>query len=192
MSGTTPSSAAISKIKTFDDIIIWNMINEEFEERILDTKNYRLSSVRWVLFDKDKKIAIIYSHQEQYYKLPGGWIEDGEETELAMKRECKEETGANIVVGKYIWTIVEQSKAGKVIQYNRWFIAEVEGEVWDTELTQEEQERKFALHWMNINEAIELMTKNSPTSYRWRFMQERDLSFLEVAKEFISQRDETF
>jgi 8-oxo-dGTP pyrophosphatase MutT (NUDIX family) len=101
-----------------------------------------------------------------------------------MEREGKEETGADIEVLQYIWTIVEQSKSGKVIQHNRWFTAKVV-RLWTAELTEEEIERKFELHWMDMDKAIELMKKNEPITYRWSFMQARDLQFLQIAKEFL-------
>jgi len=46
------------------------MTNEEFEDRILDVKNYRKSSVRGVILNAEKKVAIIYSAKENYCKLP--------------------------------------------------------------------------------------------------------------------------
>ena len=185
MSINGPSHEPVTNANTFGDVIIWVMTNEEFEDRILDVKNYRKSSVRAIISNAEKKVAIIYSAKENYCKLPWWWVEDGESNECAMEREGEEETGAKIKVGKYMWTIVEQNKAGKVIQYNRWYLAEVVGEIWATKLTQEEQERKFELYRMDIDEAIALIKKTSATSYRWRFMQERDIQFLQEARKII-------
>ncbi len=184
MNLNTPDFHPNTHVNNFEDRVITTMVNDGFEERILDTKNYRQSSVRWVISNGRNQIAIIYSSKENYYKLPGGWIEDGEKNEIAMKREWKEETGADIIVGQYIWTIEEQSKSGKVIQYNRWYLAEVIWDVWEVELTAEEIERKFELLRLTLDEAIDVFTKNSPMTYRWNFMQTRDLRFLQEAKKF--------
>lgn len=186
MNLNTLGNEPATNVNSFEEKIIWIMTNEQFEERILDTKNYRTDAVRGVILNNDGKVAIIHSRAEQYYKLPGWWVETGENTYVAMIREWKEETGADIVVWTYIWTIIEQSKTGKIIQHNRWFVAKVIWDIWTAELTDEEVERKFEVLRLTINEAIELMKNHSPISYRWEFMQTRDLKFLEEATMLIS------
>lgn len=42
---------------------------------------------------KDRKIAMVYSKKYNYYKFPGGGIENGECMEDALIREVLEETG---------------------------------------------------------------------------------------------------
>jgi 8-oxo-dGTP diphosphatase len=171
---------------TMQETILAIITNEEFTERVSDTKNYRKVSVRGVIFDDKKNVAIIYSSKENYYKLPGGWVEEGESDEVALQRECREEAGVDIIMETLLWTIIEQDKAGEIIQENRWYIATVTWKQWAPNLTDEEQKRKFELHRMDIDEAISLMKENSPISYRWRFMQARDVQFLQTAKQIIT------
>lgn len=188
----TPSSyieenntAPQSKPSEFADIVLWKMTNTLFEDRIFDTPNYRPISVRGVILDQEKNVAIIYSPKEHYYKLPGGWVEPGESNEIAIWRESKEEAWVVIAIQKYIWTIIEQSKSEKIIQKNRCFIVKVVREKGTPELTEEEIERKFELHRLDIDEAIDRMTKQAPSTYRWTFMQERDLQFLQEARKYM-------
>ena len=185
MNINSPSNEPAIHANIFEDMIIWVMTNEEFEDRILDVKNYRKSSVRGVILNAEKKVAIIYSAKENYCKLPWWWVEDGETDDVALQRESNEEAGVEVIIWSSLWTIVEQNNAGEIIQHSRWYLAEVVGEVWITNLTEAEQERKFELQRMNIDDAITLFKKTSPISYRWRFMQERDIQFLQEARKYI-------
>ena len=65
----------------------------------IDLKNYKENgtvgkrpSVRGIII-KDGKIAMMYSLKYDYYKLPGGGIEEGEELRDTLVREVKEESG---------------------------------------------------------------------------------------------------
>lgn len=164
------------------ELILWVMTNEAFADRVLDIKNYKKTAVRGVILDQENKVAIIYSPKEHYYKLPGGWVEEGESVDIALQRECKEEIGVDIEKQLSIGTVVEQNTAGEILQKNIGYCAHVVGEKWTNALTDVEQERKFEVQRKDIHEAIDLMTKNSPTSYRWTFMQTRDLKFLQEAQ----------
>ena len=64
---------------------------------VMDKKNYiengtvgRRPSVRGIII-KDEKIAMMHSLKYDYYKLPGGGIEDGDQLEDTLIREVKEE-----------------------------------------------------------------------------------------------------
>ena len=66
-------------------------------------------AVRTFIFDKNKVIAIRYSTNDEikdYYDIPGGKIEDGETNEEASIRECKEETGIEIISQKLIGNLI--------------------------------------------------------------------------------------
>ena len=66
---------------------------------VIDKKNYkengtvgRRPSVRGIVI-KDGKIAMMHSLKYDYYKLPGGGIEEGEQLEDTLIREVREESG---------------------------------------------------------------------------------------------------
>lgn len=63
-----------------------------------------LNRVRAIIIKDGKLLTIKRSKQDSvYFVFPGGGVEQGEDLETAMKRECKEELGIEIkVIENYI------------------------------------------------------------------------------------------
>jgi len=59
-----------------------------------------------ILFDETKRILVSdeFIRGDYFTKFPGGGLEIGEGTRDCLKREFKEETGLDVVVGKHIYT----------------------------------------------------------------------------------------
>ncbi|WP_028520526.1 NUDIX domain-containing protein [Ruminococcus flavefaciens] len=55
-------------------------------------KRYNRPSVRGIIIN-NKKVAMVYSRKFDYYKFPGGGIENNEAHIETLKREMSEETG---------------------------------------------------------------------------------------------------
>ena len=62
---------------------------EEFE----DKSNIRLREAVRAIVLRNGKIAILYVSKENYHKLPGGGIEQGENLQEALEREIMEGEG---------------------------------------------------------------------------------------------------
>ena len=76
-----------------------------------EVKKYRVREAgRAVVVDENGMIALLHVTKENYYKLPGGGIEDTEDKMIALKRECKEEIGCDVEVIGEVGTIVEYRK----------------------------------------------------------------------------------
>ena len=59
---------------------------------------YRLRpSARAVLFDDTSRVALMHVVSDNYYKLPGGGIDEGEDIHTGLKRELLEEVGAKSI-----------------------------------------------------------------------------------------------
>lgn len=59
-----------------------------------------------ILFDEKKRILLSdeFIRGDYFTKFPGGGLEFGEGTRDCLKREFKEETGLDVIVGKHIYT----------------------------------------------------------------------------------------
>ena len=84
---------------------------------------YKRPSVRGIII-KNNKVAMVYSRKFDYYKFPGGGIENGEDHITTLKRELTEETGLTISEN----TITEYGSALR-IQKSRF----VENEIFEQE-----------------------------------------------------------
>lgn len=70
----------------------------------IDTKDYDpngkafvRSSVRGIII-RDGKVAMVHSLKYDYYKFPGGGMEDGESLEESLLREVAEESGLQVIL----------------------------------------------------------------------------------------------
>jgi 8-oxo-dGTP diphosphatase len=72
---------------------------------------------------KDKKILLLHRIKTDWYELPGGKIEEGETSEVAAKRELKEELQCDIIILRKIghMDFVENAYT---MGYT-WFLAEI-------------------------------------------------------------------
>ncbi len=131
----------------------------------IDKKNYiengtigRRPSVRGIVI-KNGKIAMMHSLKYDYYKLPGGGIEEGERLEDTLIREVREESG--LVVKKDSikeFGYVRRIEKGKIedifIQENFYFLCDVEESVQTQELDDYEEEEQFTLEYVTPEQAI--------------------------------------
>lgn len=131
----------------------------------IDFKNYkeggtigRRPSVRGIII-KDGKIAMIHSLKYDYYKLPGGGMEEGEEYIETLIREVKEETGLVVVKDSikefgYVKRIEKGRYEDIFIQENFYYTCEVEDEPQSQELDDSEEEEEFILEFVEPEVAI--------------------------------------
>ena len=131
----------------------------------IDKKNYkengtigRRPSVRGIII-KDGKIAMIHSLKYDYYKLPGGGIEEGEAYQETLIREVKEESGL-VVNPESIreFGYVRRIEKGKIedifIQDNYYYLCEAE-EITEQKLDDYEEEEEFTLEYVFPKHAME-------------------------------------
>lgn len=132
---------------------------------VIDKKNYiengtvgRRPSVRGIII-KDGKIAMMHSLKYDYYKLPGGGIEEGEQLEDTLIREVREESG--LVVKKDSikeFGYVRRIEKGKIedifVQENFYYLCDVEETVISQELDDYEEEELFTLEYVSPKLAI--------------------------------------
>ena len=133
----------------------------------LDKKNYdangkvgRRPSVRGIIIS-DGRVAMMHSLKYDYYKLPGGGIEEGESLEETLVREVREESG--LVVKRdtikefgYVRRIEKGRYEDIFIQENFYFLCEVEERIEAQKLDDYEEEERFVLEFVTPEHAIEV------------------------------------
>lgn len=132
---------------------------------VIDKKNYiengtigRRPSVRGIII-KDGKIAIMHSLKYDYYKLPGGGIEEGEQLEDTLIREVREESGLVVKPDSIKeFGYVRRIEKGKIedifVQENFYYLCDVEETAQAQELDDYEEEEYFTLEYVTPEHAI--------------------------------------
>jgi 8-oxo-dGTP diphosphatase len=121
-------------------------------------------------------IAIIHVKKENYYKLPGGGIEAGENHQVAGRRETMEEIGCRVKMSKRCLAIVEEWR-NDLHQISYCYVTHVLEDTGATSLTQEEIDEGLEHRWVHVNAAIKLIKEAKPASILGSPIKERDLYF---------------
>lgn len=152
-----------------------------------EVKSYRTrEAVRAIVLDEEDNVALLYVANEDYYKLPGGGIEEGEDKDLALERECLEEIGCKVEVFKEVGEIVEYRKIFELKQISFCYLAKLVGEKGQTSFTKEEEEKGFKQVWLPIDKALEKVKQNNSTSVEGRdYIVPRDTIFLQEASKIL-------
>ena len=156
----------------------------------LDSKDYDESievicrpSARGIIV-RDGKVAMVHSAMYDYYKFPGGGIEEGESPLEAMIREVKEESGLEVIPESIrefgnVHRRSRTAKGGLFIQDNFYFICASENDVGNTNLDDYENEEGFALEFVAPEIAIE-RNRHCPYESKMPLMLEREARVLEL------------
>ena len=156
----------------------------------IDKKDYNHCTHRFVrnsarsIIIRDGKIAMIHSLKYDYYKFPGGGIEEGESPVEAMIRETREEAGLIVVpdtVKEYGLVHRAQRSVIKTdevfIQDNYYYLCDAEGGIAEQDLDDYEKEEGFTLEFVDPHYAIGNNRKVTDRPYEMMF--EREARVLE-------------
>ena len=149
------------------------------------THTYTRDSARSIII-RDGKAAMIHSLKYNYYKFPGGGIENGESPEQAMIRETREEAGLVVIpetVREYgmVHRIQRSTKDPTecFVQDNYYFLCDVLPRTVSQDLDRYEALESYRLEFVNADTAIRANrnVKNSPHN---GVMFEREARILEM------------
>lgn len=143
----------------------------------------RKFSARGVVFDENNNVALLPATAHNYYKLPGGGLDDGEDQVEAFRRECAEEIGTDVEVIKELGDVIEYRDEKLCIQTSHCYMARAVGDRQKPVFTERESKNGFKeAVWVSLDKAIELMESSSTENYFAKFIVERDLFILKKVK----------
>lgn len=145
-----------------------------------------------VIFDKDLHIALIGNKVNEFFLLPGGGIEEGEEIIDGIKRECKEETGCDVSILGLIGSAEDFRARDSKHCISYGYFAEVVS-MGNRNLTESEKDIGAYVKWVPINDAIQIFIEQEKQVkignvkfYNTCFNILRDSLFIRLAKDLIS------
>ena len=116
--------------------------------------SYTRRAARAILFNAAGQVAVMHFAATGSYKLPGGGIDEGEDTIAALHREIREETGYKITDIKELGEVIEYRYFCGMHQVSYCYTATATQFV-GTQLTQKEQDGGMELQWFDtIPQAI--------------------------------------
>ena len=156
----------------------------------IDTKDYDPNgkafvrpSVRGIII-RDGKVAMVHSLKYDYYKFPGGGMEDGESLEESLLREVVEESGLQVIppsILEYglVHRVQKGQKEAMFIQDNYYFLCDVEEIVGSQKLDDYEAEERFTLEYVDPIHAIRI-NREVDHGPKDQIMLEREARILEM------------
>lgn len=148
------------------------------EGKKLDIKYKTRNAVRAIIFNDNNEIALLYLATEDFYKLPGGGIDEGEDKMTALKREVLEELGIKIKDIDEIGKIISYRNEIKTIQYDYCYKAGFLKKIHDPKYTDFEKQFDFRVEWVKPSEAIKLFNDHKGKDYFGKMFNVRDLSLI--------------
>ncbi|HHU55657.1 MAG TPA: NUDIX domain-containing protein [Acholeplasmataceae bacterium] len=156
----------------------------------IDTKDYNINGKKFVrpsvrsIIIENGKVAMIHSLKYDYYKFPGGGIEDGESNEEALIRETLEESGLIIIPETireygYVRRIQKGKKEDVFLQDNFYYFCEVEPKIVEQTLDDYEADEQFTCEYVNPYVAINI-NRNKDHGPKDPNMIERESRVLEL------------
>ena len=149
------------------------------------THSFRRDSARSIII-RNGKVAMIHSKKYDYYKFPGGGIENGEDPIEAMIRETQEEAGLTVIPETvkeygYVHRIQrsDNDPSECFIQDNYYYLCDAEDGLVSQNLDEYEKKESYQLEYVEPSLAIQKNRSVKDSPYN-RMMFEREARVLEM------------
>lgn len=143
-------------------------------------------AARAVLLDDSGQVYLLNVSRHGYHKLPGGGIDEGEDIKQALERELMEEVGCKAEIMAELGTVIEYRNYddGGLEQTSYCYLAKQVGEQVASALEEGElAEGMFEVKAKSIDDAIVMLQQDKPDNLEGKFIQKRDITFLQAAKD---------
>jgi len=148
----------------------------------MDTK----SAARTVIYDKNKLFALINVKNGEYFKIPGGGIENDETPQQAAIRESIEESGCEIKIIQKIGESEFIDEDKNIIHHSVCFLAEKIKQINNPTFDDWEKSQNMKIIWVDINQSIIFFKNARPKDNFSQKINQRDFEFIIKAKEILN------
>lgn len=180
--------------KYFDRInLIAQIKDEDIGKKSEKVFKYRQRfGARGIVIREDGKIAVFNKSLKNEFKLPGGGVDEGEESAETFKREVFEETGCKIEIIDFLGTIEEIKTRDSFWQRSYVYVGKVIENTNKLHVTEQEAKEGAKLVWETPQKALELIKdcydkllpspceSDNSSVYHTKFIIRRDTKILET------------
>jgi len=143
-------------------------------------------AARGAFFNDAGLMPLLHVGKHNYYKLPGGGIEDEELLDQALKREILEETGCTLDSIIFLGLIIEVRADFKMVQTSYCFTGSIKDQQKQPQFTEKELRDEFELLWVGADEALQHLADSSTGDYQSDFITRRDATIIREAGNVLS------
>ena len=123
-----------------------------------DGQRYERPSVRGIIISSGK-IAVVHSMKYDYYKFPGGGIDDGEDHIATLIREVKEEAGLDVIPSSvreygHVLRMEKGHPEDIFVQHNYYYLCDTQNTSGEQVLDDYEAEENFTPEWADPIDVI--------------------------------------
>lgn len=148
---------------------------------------FRRPSARGIIITENRKIALVYSTRDKYFKFPGGGIKESEDKITALIREVSEEVGLSVIPEsiREFGSVIRRQKSNMrdntiFEQENFYYFCDVSGDIGKQCLDEYEAEAGFELRIVSFDEAISVNKEFVCDDEFDQIMIDRDTRVLEL------------
>lgn len=143
-------------------------------------------AARAVMLNKEGGVYLIHMKTRSYYKLPGGGMKEGEDSQAALHRELMEECGTDGEIIGEVGSVEEFRDQEGLHQISYCYLVRQQGGHVLPGYEQDEKEDGASLIIAaDIDTAIHLVESATPPDEECRFMMRRDGALLREAQRLL-------